>query len=149
MFKDDLVHFCVKISEVGFPEKQVDVLVLGPRGPLSTDVDALANVPSLTLEQGVAESPHISRAMLPLLQLTLIRPAVTPEDVCVLWDGTVLVDQPVRLQVLVPVFSPVVRLEFRDFVPLDEDELGLAGQRGAAVGVEQRPDGVHMQAGGV
>ena len=81
-----------------------------------------------------------------MLQLMFIRPAVTPEHICIRGDditseGPVA---PIRLQILVAVIHPGAGLKLGDAVPLDEEEFGLASQHWACFSSEQTPDSVQM-----
>lgn len=86
--------------------------------------------------------------MVSLLQLTFIRPAVTPEHICICRDE-ITPGQPIKpicLQVLIPVVHPGTGLVLGDAVPLDEEEFGLASQHGARISREKKSDVVQTQA---
>lgn len=85
--------------------------------------------------------------MLSLLQLTFIRPAVTPEDVCILRDEITFGHPitPICLQILIPVTYPGTWLKLWDAVPLDEEEFGLANHKWACISSDKTSDIVQMQ----
>lgn len=76
------------------------------------------------------------------------RPAVTPENICILRDrincGVSI--KPICLQILVLVLSPVVGLTFCNVVPLNEEEFGFASQCWASLSSKLLTDTVHRQA---
>lgn len=86
--------------------------------------------------------------MVPFLQLAFICPAVTQEGICILRDKNAhgSATKPIRLQILIPVFSPIVHWKFCHTVLLKEEEFRFASQRRALISCKLMGDTVHMQA---
>lgn len=107
------------------------------------------SAPPLSSQNSLSQGLQVHRPMVLLLQLTLICPAVAPEDICVgrdrLHAERFLI--PVCLQILLPV-RRVTRgpggaaLGARHTIGLDEEQLGFASQPGAVVRGEEASDGV-------
>lgn len=121
MFKDVPVQLGMKINKMRFPP--------------------------LAFVQDVYQRLQVNGAVIPLFQLTFIRPTVTPEHICICWDDITSGKPiaPICLQIFIPVVHPGMRLELRDAVPLDEEEFGLPSQHGARISGEKTSDGVQMQ----
>lgn len=73
---------------------------------------------------------------------------MTPENICILRDRVTRGKsiEPICLQILVPVLSPVVWLTVCNAVPLKEEEFGFASQCWAPISTKLLTDTVHMQA---
>lgn len=150
MFKDGRIHLGMNIHKVRFPVGTQNICFLSRRTWKPSDAEVfptLGTLPPLTFVQSVSQDLQVNRAMVSPHQLLFTRPAVAPEHICIRRDQIApgQSEAPVRLQILIPVLRAGTGRNLKDVVPLDEEELGLTGQHGTCICIEEAPDVVQMQ----